>query len=91
MTVAIALALFFICWWIALIALLPVGVRSQHEQGDIVPGSEHGAPVTTRLLAKAAAATVIAAAISGGIYWLVQAGFLDLDTIPFLPRFESPV
>jgi predicted secreted protein len=41
--------------------VLPFGVRSQHENGDFVPGSDPGAPVAPRLLAKAIWTTLISA------------------------------
>jgi predicted secreted protein len=51
--VPMAVAVYFVMWWIVLFAVLPFGVRSQHETGDIVPGSEPGAPVAPLLLKKA--------------------------------------
>jgi predicted secreted protein len=44
MSVTGGLALFFVIWWITLFAVLPFGVRSQAESGEVVPGTEPGAP-----------------------------------------------
>jgi hypothetical protein len=38
------IALYFVIWWTVLFAVLPFGVRSQAEAGDVVSGSEPGAP-----------------------------------------------
>ena len=38
------LALFFIIWWTLPFAVLPFGIRSQVEAGEVVKGSEPGAP-----------------------------------------------
>jgi predicted secreted protein len=38
MPVATALAIFFLIWWVALFAVLPWGIKSQHEGEDIAPG-----------------------------------------------------
>jgi len=38
-----ALALYLIIWWLVLFVILPIGIRGQAEEGDIVEGSEPGA------------------------------------------------
>jgi predicted secreted protein len=55
-----ALAIYFIIWWVVLFAVLPWGVRSQQESGEIVPGSDPGAPAIPHLRAKLAWTTVVA-------------------------------
>jgi predicted secreted protein len=59
----LAAAIYFVLWWIVLFAVLPWGVKSQEEAGDISPGSDPGAPVRPLLLRKAIATTLISAAI----------------------------
>ena len=56
-------AIFLTIWFTVLFAVLPFGVRSQHESGNVVPGTDPGAPVAPRLLAKAIWTTVISAVI----------------------------
>lgn len=60
---ALGTALFFIIWWVMLFAILPFGIRSQHEAKDIVPGSEPGAPVVTGLKRKLIVNTGVAAVL----------------------------
>jgi predicted secreted protein len=55
-----ALAIYFVIWWIVLFAVLPWGVRSQHEAGEVTPGTDPGAPVLTNLKLKAVWTTVVA-------------------------------
>jgi predicted secreted protein len=49
MPVTTALAIFFLIWWVVLFAVLPWGIRSQHEGGEIVPGTDPGAPAVPNL------------------------------------------
>ena len=49
MSLATAIAIYFIIWWVVLFAVLPWGVRSQEEGGDVVSGSDPGAPAIPRL------------------------------------------
>ncbi|WP_230531902.1 DUF1467 family protein [Microvirga roseola] len=57
------LALYFVIWWILLFAVLPFGVRSQSESGEIVAGSEPGAPVAPALREKAIWTTLVASIV----------------------------
>jgi len=60
MRVASALALYFVVWWILLFAVLPFGVRSQAETGEVVAGTEPGAPAAPALREKAIWTTIVA-------------------------------
>ena len=63
-----AVAVYFTMWWIVLFAVLPFGVRSQHEhEHGVVPGSEPGAPHTPRLLSKALWTTALSAVLFAGL------------------------
>lgn len=89
MSLALGVAIYVICWWVILFAILPIGVRTQQEAGSVEPGTAESAPVSTRLWAKLAATTVIAAAVFGVVYVLIVYKPIGLDDIPLLPRFET--
>lgn len=55
--------LYFVIWWTVLFAVLPFGVTSQHETGDVAAGTEPGAPVAPALREKAIWTTIIAAVV----------------------------
>lgn len=50
--------IFAIAWWLVFLAALPIGVRSQYEDGSVVEGTEAGAPVEPQLKRKAVWATI---------------------------------
>ena len=55
MPIGSIIAIFFVVWWIVLFAVLPFGVRTQQEDGEVVPGSEASAPTAlpiTRTMTK---------------------------------------
>jgi len=68
MPVSTAFAIFFLIWWVVLFAVLPWGIRSQHEAGDMVPGTDPGAPAIPNLLRKLLWTTVVSAAIFAVCY-----------------------
>ncbi|WP_112664109.1 DUF1467 family protein [Microvirga flavescens] len=68
------IGLYFVIWWIALFAVLPFGVRGQHETGEVVRGSEPGAPSYPALREKAVWNTFLSSVIL-----LLVAGLLPLS------------
>ena len=62
--IPMAIAIFFTMWWIVLFAVLPLGVRSQHEneEGRLL-GTDPGAPIAPKLLMKAGLTTLVSAVL----------------------------
>ncbi|MET3892462.1 putative secreted protein [Bosea sp. OAE506] len=75
MTFASAFAVYFVIWWTVLFAVLPFGVRSQVESGEVVQGTEPGAPALPGLMRKAIITTLIAAVV----FVFVWYGWAALD------------
>lgn len=72
---------FLIVWWLFFFTMLPIGVRSQEEAGDVVEGSERGAPQSPNLTRKMWWSTVAASTV-WIIYFIVnESGVLA----PFMP------
>jgi predicted secreted protein len=88
-TLAFAIALYFIIWWIVLFAMLPIGVRTSEEAGEkTTPGHAESAPHLPNLLPKMVATTVIATVVFAGLYAVIVHHIITLDDIPFFPRYE---
>lgn len=79
MSLTMELALYFIIWWVTLFAVLPWGVRTQGEAGEIVPGTIESAPVKPRLLKVFLATTVVAAIIFLGVWYALKIRLIPLD------------
>ena len=58
-----SISLYFVIWWTLLFAVLPFGVRSQHEAGEVVTGSEPGAPSVPALREKALWTTFVSSPV----------------------------
>jgi predicted secreted protein len=58
-----ALAIYFVIWWIVLFAVLPWGVHSQHESGEVAPGTDPGAPILANLKLKLVWTTIVASLV----------------------------
>ena len=91
MTLTSAIAVYFVLWWLVLFVVLPWGVRTQEEHGEVVPGSNPSAPQRPMMVRKLIATTLVAAVLFAALYVVIVHGGLTLDDIPFLPDFSRPI
>ena len=92
MTLASAIAIYFIIWWLVLFIVLPFGIRNAHETGEVVEeGNEPGAPVNPRLLQKALITTILATVVFVVFYLAQTRGLLSLDSLPFYNLLPSSI
>jgi predicted secreted protein len=83
MSITLAVAIFFLVWWIVWFAVLPWGVKGQHEGGgEHEPGTDPGAPQRPYILRKVMVTTLIAAAVVAVAYWMWTSGVISLERIP---------
>ncbi|MDB5537368.1 MAG: hypothetical protein JWQ65_2243 [Devosia sp.] len=69
MQIGSLLAVYFVIWWLCFILVLPIGSRSQAEAGEIVRGSDPGAPAVLRMWPKVLATSVLAIAVTALLFW----------------------
>jgi predicted secreted protein len=81
MSIATGLAIYFIIWWMVLFAVLPFGVRSQQESGDVAPGSDPGAPALPQLARKLVWTTVVAGIVFALGYVVYAYRLIALDDL----------
>jgi predicted secreted protein len=81
MSIATGLAIYFIIWWVVLFAVLPFGVRSQQESGDVAPGSDPGAPALPRLARKLLWTTIVSGLVFALGYVVFAYRLIALDDL----------
>ena len=87
MSITTALAIYFILWWLTLFAVLPWGVRSQHESGDVTPGTEPGAPALPRIAAKLMWTTIVSAIVFALLYIVYVNRLITFEAVDRLLGF----
>lgn len=65
-------AIYFVVWWLCLFVVLPFGVRTQLEAGEVAPGTDPGAPVRPNWLRILSATSVLAFAAFLALWWVIQ-------------------
>ena len=86
-TISTAIAIYFVLWWVVLFVTLPFGVRSQHEDGEGVPGTDPGAPIAS-LMGRKLIWTTALSAVLFALSWLAyDAGLLNIERLSKLMGF----
>lgn len=57
------IAIYFIIWWLVIFMILPFGVRTQAEEGDVTLGTTPSAPIRPMLIRKAIITSIVSAII----------------------------
>ena len=78
MAITAVLAIYFIIWWLVLFMVLPWGVHSQGDSGEVAPGTDPGAPAVHMVWRKLFWTTVIASVLFG-----ILAAVYELNLIPY--------
>lgn len=91
MTPLAGAAIYLVLWWITLFAVLPWGVKSQHETNGEFDGNgnDSGAPVRPLMVRKALVTTVIAAILWSAVAYIAIDKPIHFSQIPFMPKFQQ--
>ncbi len=83
-----AFLIYILVWWVTLFAVLPIGVRGQAEDDNIVPGSEPGAPVKAQMKKKIILTTIISLVLWGLLLLIIESGVIDINKLSPVPTIE---
>ncbi|MEM0978134.1 MAG: DUF1467 family protein [Pseudomonadota bacterium] len=83
MTITSLIVLFAVIWFLLLLMILPMGMKSQGDVGEVVPGTPASAPSEfdlRRVVIRTTIATVILWAITCGV---IMSGWISVDMFDF--------
>ena len=83
MDLAMSVAIYIFIWWIVLFAVLPFGVRTQAEEGDVVPGTPESAPAKPRLLRIFLINTLVATVVFALVYAAIVYKIVTPESFPW--------
>ncbi len=81
MSLALGIALYLMIWWITLFAVLPFGVKTQKEHGEVTMGTPQSAPARPRLIRTFMINTVVATIVFAIVWTVLQNDWLGFATI----------
>ncbi|MBV9347695.1 MAG: DUF1467 family protein [Pseudolabrys sp.] len=78
-----AIAIYFLIWWVVLFAILPFGIKSQHEGEGYAQGTDPGAPMLAGIGRKLIWTTIVASVVFGVVAIIYVNGLVSLDDLMF--------
>jgi predicted secreted protein len=70
-------AIYAIVWWVCLFIVLPFGVRNQVDAGEVVRGTDPGAPVAPRWWQRVLYTTLLSIPMTGLLMWALSSPWLQ--------------
>ncbi|KAA5805174.1 DUF1467 family protein [Alkalicaulis satelles] len=83
------LVVYLCAWWMVLFTVLPRRIRGQFEDGEVVPGSEPGAPVDPGIKPKLWLTTVITSGVWLVIVAVIGLELIDLEWFSYGPQIRT--
>ena len=84
MSIMSAVVLFCSIWAVVLFMVLPLGVTSQSEAGEVEPGTPASAPSEAMVARKMLVTTAVAAVVFGAVFAVIHFHLVSLDDLQFL-------
>ena len=88
MAITSALVLYAVTWFMTMFVMLPIGLRTQGNDDEVVPGTHAGAPNNYNPRRKALVVTGVATVIWGVLVFIILQGWFswrDIDWTANLP------
>ncbi|ALG89406.1 MULTISPECIES: DUF1467 family protein [Actibacterium] len=90
MSITAALVLFAVIWFMVLFIILPIRLRTQGDEGDVVPGTHAGAPANFKAGRTARLVTVITVVLWAVIAGIILSGVISIRDLDPLNRMTLP-
>lgn len=88
MAVTSAIVLFAVIWFMTLLVALPIGLRTQGDEKDVVPGTPESAPANLRLGRKMILVTIVSFIIWLPIVLTILSGAFTIADIDLFGRMR---
>lgn len=88
MTITAALVLFAVIWFMTLLVVLPIRIKTRGDLGDIVPGTHAGAPEVHHMKRKMWITTGISVVLWAIIAGIILSGVISVRDFDWLNQLE---
>ena len=79
-----AFVLFAVVWFMVLFVVLPIGRRTQGDEGEVVPGTMPGSPVNFNLRRTMLLVTAISVVLWGILAAIILSGVLKISELNWI-------
>ena len=89
MAITSAIVLFAVVWFMTLFVILPLGRRTQGDEGKIVPGTMAGSPVNFNVKRTMIITTIVAVVIWAIIAGIIISGVISVSDLDWFGRMDG--
>lgn len=90
MSIVSGIVLFAVIWFLVLFVMLPIGLETQGDRGDVVPGTPESSPANLNMAKKARLVTLIAAGIWVIVAGVIFSGVITAEDLDWFGRMSPP-
>lgn len=90
MSIVSAIVLYAIIWFMVLFVALPIGLRTQGDEGEILPGTHAGSPAQISMKRKAKWVTVWATLIWALVAGIIVSEWISVRDFDWFERMDPP-
>ena len=91
MSITAAIVLYAVIWFMTMFVTLPVRLRTQGDEGSVVPGTHAGAPANFRIKRTMLIVTGIATVLWLIIAGVILSGMITIEHMDWFDRYDPPV
>ena len=85
-----ALVLFAVIWFMTLLVIAPIRLKTQQDLGNVTPGTQSGAPEEHHLRAKLWITTGISVVLFVIIAGIILSGWITVEDLDWFGRMDDP-
>ena len=90
MSIPSAIVLFAVVWFVVMFVILPIRLRTQGDEGDVVEGTHAGAPANFRLGRTMLIVTGVTTLVWGVLVWVIASGMISIADFDWTSRGKGP-
>ena len=86
MSITSAIVLYAVLWFLTFLMVIPFRLKTQGDLGEVVPGTQAGAPEVHNLKIKAWITSGIAAVLWVILFWVISQGVIEVRDFDWMDR-----
>ena len=88
MSITAAMVLYAVIWFMLFLMILPIRLKTQGEEGKVVPGTHASAPENPQIKRKAKVTTLIALVLWAVIAYIIISGTITVRDLDWFGRMD---
>lgn len=88
MSITSVLVLYAVCWFMIFLIVIPIRLQTQGDVGEVVPGTQAGAPEHHFLKTKAKITSLAAAVLTAILVLIITSGVISVRDLDWFNRMS---